>query len=344
MKTPLKSKTFWGITLSVVLLVVSFYRVDLSSVPKVLSEVSGLLLVPAFLVQFANLFVRSQRWRFIVEPERKCNWLHAFSSYSIGAIVNLTFPPFIGQMARIVLFSKRYKITKTFTLTSIMLEFLFDIISLLMITAAASIVFVVYQEFLTTQFLIIASIIVLFVFLNMILRRKGKMNIMEEITKDTLLGKIKARLNKTYRSFLNGLMMLKSKRHLALVSSFSFFSWILSTLSVFFLLVAFNLQIPLWSAVVVVVVGTVFTTISITPGNIGTQHLATIIALGLFGVSREVSLPIAIILHLASILPTYVVGTFFLSTEHLTIKELKVKDEQAEAEILQGLKEQEHKR
>ena len=343
MKNLLKSRTFWGIVLSVAFLVISFYRVDLSSVPRELSKISWFLLVPAFLCQFINLFVRSQRWRFIIEPERKSDWLHTFSLYSIGAMVNLTFPPLIGQVARAVLFSKRYKISKTFTLTTIMLEFLFDVISLLFITVVVSMVFVIYQELLTTQFLIILLLILLFVFFNLILGRKRKIRLLDEISKNSLIGRIKARLTKTYDSFLDGLRMLRSTKHLTLVSLASLFSWIFNMLAVFFLILAFKLELPVWSAVVVVFMGTIFTMISLTPGNIGTLHLATVLALGFFGTSRGTSLSVAIIVHLASILPTYVAGAFFLSTEHLTIKELKIEDKQAEAEILRSLKEENHK-
>ena len=343
MKNILKSRTFWGIVLSIAFLVVSFYRVDLSNVPGELSKISGYLLIPVLLLQFINLFVRSQRWRFIIEPERKSDWLHTFSLYSIGAMVNLTFPPLIGQVARAILFSKRYQLTKTFTLTTIMLEFLFDVTSLLILTALASLIFVVFPDLLTTQFLIIFAVVLLFVFLGWILRKR-KVNLLDEIPKDTFAGKIKARLVKTYDSFLNGLRMLKSTRHLVLVSGTSFASWLLNMVAIWLLILAFKLSIPLWSAVVVVFMGTLFTMISLTPGNIGTLHLATILALGFFGINRQTSFSVAIILHLASILPTYVMGVFFLSTEHLTIKELRVKDEQAEAEILHGLKGQENKK
>lgn len=343
MKNILKSRTFWGIVLSIAFLVVSFYRVDLSSVPGELSKISGLLLIPVLLLQFINLFVRSQRWRFIIEPERKSDWLHTFSLYSIGAMVNLTFPPLIGQMARAILFSKRYRLTKTFTLTTIMLEFLFDMTSLLILTVFASLVFVVFPDLLTTQFLIIFAVVLLFVFLGWVLRKR-KVNLLDEIPKDTLAGKIKARLVKTYDSFLNGLRMLRSTKHLVLVSGTSFASWLLNMAAIWFLILAFKLSIPLWSAIVVVFMGTIFTMISLTPGNIGTLHLATILALGFFGINRQTSFSVAIILHLASILPTYVMGVFFLSTEHLTIKELRVKDKQAEAEILQSFKSQENKK
>lgn len=344
MKRIFKSRTLWGIILSAAFLTICFFRVDLSSVPGELSKINGLLLIPAFLCQFLNIFVRSQRWRIIIEPERKSDWLHTFSLYSIGAMLNLTFPALIGQVARTILFSKRYQITKTFTFTTILLEFLFDAISILIIVFVTSLIFVIFPDYLTIELLVIALIVLVFVLLNFILRRKGKIHILDEIPQDTLLGKIKARLAKIYHSFLNGLRMLRSSKHLALVSSLSLLSWTLNTFFVLFIVLAFNLKIPLWSAVLVVVINTLFVMIPLAPGNIGTLHFATTLALGILGVNREISFSVAIILHAINILPTYILGAFFLSTEHLTIKELRVKDEQAQAEILESFEEKKNKK
>jgi len=63
-------------------------------------------------------------------------------------------------------------------------------------------------------------------------------------------------------------------------------------------------------------------TIPSSPGFIGTYHAAVVAGLAVFGISYELAIGVAIIMHAAFFLPFIVLGLVFLWTEHVSLQEV----------------------
>jgi uncharacterized membrane protein YbhN (UPF0104 family) len=91
---------------------------------------------------------------------------------------------------------------------------------------------------------------------------------------------------------------------------------------VYLLIAAFDLNIDLWGAVVIMVINTVMVMVVVTPVNIGTFQLACVFALSLFKIDKQTALSFSIVLHAFNYLPPVILGWLFSLKEGLSVKKL----------------------
>ena len=80
-----------------------FRDFDFDSVWVIIRSINFWYLIPLSVFEFTIAFVRSQRWKYIIDPGKKIGTLNIFSTFSIGMMMNLLMPALTGQVARIFL-------------------------------------------------------------------------------------------------------------------------------------------------------------------------------------------------------------------------------------------------
>ena len=76
---------------------------------------------------------------------------------------------------------------------------------------------------------------------------------------------------------------------------------------------AFDLQVPLVTGLVLLVVLQIGTTVVSVPGNVGVVHYLTVLTLGALNVPRSEALAVAVVLHAVSIGPKVLLGAIALA-------------------------------
>jgi len=95
--------------------------------------------------------------------------------------------------------------------------------------------------------------------------------------------------------------------------------WLVTILLFYFGQQAFRLRAPLWSAALVTALTNLGMVVPSSPGYVGVFHYLVVLALGAYGVEREVALGFAVVIHLAEILPLGAMGAFSLWRCGLTL-------------------------
>lgn len=323
----LKKKRFWGTILAIAILIFCFYDYDFKTVGRLAKEANYWLLVPMAGLEILLVFIRSQRWRYILDPIKRTEIFPMFSLYSIGAFINLSLPALTGQMARTYLLSKKERISKTSAATSIILEVLFDGFSLVGLMLMVSMVFVFPGWLTKWEVALGAGVIAGFLLLYFISHRHENLASAAKKNLSFLSPRIYETLKDTWYSFAAGLTMLRSTKHFAVVAFFSLFSWFTRGVVVFFLIRALNFSIPMWGALVVMVINSLLVMVVITPGNLGTFNLACLFGLSLFGIGKTEAMSFSILLYAVTFLPIIVLGVAFVLKEGLSFKELELESE-----------------
>ncbi len=94
----------------------------------------------------------------------------------------------------------------------------------------------------------------------------------------------------------------------------------------------FNLDLPIWAAVVVIIINYLALMVPVTPGNIGSFQLAVVAGLNIFGVPKTEAVLFSVILYLVDMLPMMALSAFFLFKEHFSISEIS-EDKELMAEV-----------
>lgn len=317
----LKRKRFWAAVLALGLTIYLFRDFDFQRVWTIIKGINFWYLIPLSVLEFVIAFVRSQRWKYIIDPGKKIGSWNIFSTFSIGMMMNLLLPALTGQVARIFLLAKKEEIKKTFAFTSVVLEVLFDAIVLIGLLLLVS-YFYVFPDYIRS-WEVVGGILVLAlaVFLYWMSRHHHEDS--HEIEKVKYKhSNFTERIIDIKNSFVYGLRMLRSSKHLFLVTGLTIISWSLQAMMVYFVIAAIGLQIDLWGAVIIMVINTVMVMVVVTPVNFGTFQLACVFALSLFDIDKQTALSFSIVLHAFNYFPPVLLGWFFSFHEGLSFKKL----------------------
>jgi len=329
-----KKKRFYGFLIALGFLAYSFWGIDLAASWAAIRRIELWYFIPVLTGVFLIPIVRAERLKIIFEKEKAISSWKVFSVYNVAQVLNISLPALTGQVARVLFFSRMFGLTRTFSFTMVMLEVLFDGLTLVMFVFAASSLVVFPKWLMRGEVVILVACALLFGFFYFILHRQRK----STRTLPRWMRRLPRRwvrewLNVSH-SFLAGLRMLRSGRALLWSVLLSLGSWLAHALAVFSLLYAFRFELPFWGALIILIVNTIVIMVPISPGNLGTFQFACIFGLSFFGIPKESALSFSLVLHLAETLPVVALGLYFSFSTHVRLREYQTPEVLREREYL----------
>jgi len=328
-----RKKQFWGTLIAVLLLAFCVKDISATQVQLLYQRLNFYYLIPSVAMAFLMIILKAIRWRTIVEKTKKLSLVRAISLFSAGQVLNISMPALTGQVGRLLLFSRRENLSKTYVFSTIVLEVLFDSITMLIfIFLLSTASFVFPKEYRSISIIIGIATALLFLILYLILHYKVRI---EAAGRKVLRGRwpgVYVKLKKFSNSFTKGLALLRSSQYFLKTFFLSLGAWAAHALVIYFLFKSSGFELPIISAVVVMVINTIALMVPITPGNAGTFELAVVAALLAYKITKSDAVLFAIALHIIDIIPIFVMGLFFFRTERVSIKEIKKIKEEGEKE------------
>ncbi len=318
-----KKKQFWGIIIALALMAFCLKDVRVAEVRDLLSRLDFVMLIPAVIGAFLFMLFRGMRWKLMVQQHKDFKMLHALSLYSAGQMLNMAMPMLTGQVGRMFLFNRKAGLEKTFVFSTVILEVLFDAITLITFLVLISLAFAFPEKYRTTGIAISSLTITVLILLYVVLHYRDKLNRFLHKNCHNRWPRFYTAIHKFIMSFTHGIEMLKSTQHMAGCLMYSFLSWGMHTVSIYYLLNAFGLHLPIATAATIMVVNTIAMMIPITPGNAGTFEIAVSRSLMAFSVGRSDAVLFALALHLMDMVPIFLLGFYFTRIEHISLREIK---------------------
>lgn len=330
MRTFYKRKEFYGTIIAVILLAFCFKDISLSDINELSHRANFYYLIPALLMEFILIIFKAVRWKTIVEKTKKLRILPVIPLYSAGQVINIVMPALTGQVGRLLLFSKKAGLTKTYVFSTILLEVLFDAISLLALIFMLSMAFVFPAQYRSVSYIIAIVTVGVFAILYLILHFKDQLGgLSRKSLRDRWPG-FYITLRKFARSFYRGIDLLRSTQYFSRTLLYSFASWLAHILVVYFLFKSFGFELPFATAIMIMVINTIALMVPITPGNAGTFEWAVVAPLLAFKIAKADAVLYALALHILDLIPILVMGIFFFRTQRMTLKEIKEEGEKEE--------------
>ena len=331
----LKRKRFWGLIVTIGLLIYCFYDLDIYAIFNAISGIDIRYLIPLLFLEVVIAFVRASRLTYLIDAFKPVRISLIFPIYCIGIMVNLLMPYLTGQVARIYLFSKKARVKKTFIFSTTILELLFDGLALITILLVTSLFEVIPDDSYLWNIIALGAVVLSTIAVLFVLSRSHTIsdNFVHRFT-GRLSPSAKAKVDEIKHSFLSGLEALKSSKHFSAVSMLSLLSWLFQAAMVYLLILAFGYPISIWGAVIITAIVNIMMTVVVSPWNIGTFQGATVAAMLPFGVGKSEALAFSFLLHIFVYLPPIILGALFSFREGLTFKELKDESEK-EAELIE---------
>ncbi len=323
-----------------------FYTVDLGGMINVLAEAKYQYVAPAILIYFAALLFRALRWQYLLSHVSRVGLFRLFPVVAVGYMANNLLPVRLGEVARSYYLRHREGVSATTGLATIVVERVYDGLTLLLLGAvaipvlilsglvddagtAAVISWTIFGAVAAAVFLFVVTLLTLLAvnpgFGSFLLRLANRLPV-----------KIRPKAQSLIALFIQGLEVLrKPRRHLGLLL-LSLPIWFLE--GAMYLVIAFSFDLPgffnppilvLPVILLVVAASNLATSIPSSPGSIGAFEVPAVAALVLVGVGDGVAGAFAVLVHFTSILPVTLLGLFYLWLESVPLTRLLRRDETA---------------
>jgi uncharacterized protein (TIRG00374 family) len=362
-----KSRQFLiGLVVSVIFFVLALIDVKLDQVWIALQQANYWSLIPALLFYFAGVVVRAVRWRILLRPilppskdgtRTERSLLSIFEVVVIGYMANNVLPARIGELVRAYVLSLRENVRKTATLATILVERIFDGLTMVGF-AAAVVLFVIlfdrsalrsgdashklgtFLNELSTPIIIAAVIFLglLVVFLAVATSRE-RTERLARFGLRFLPGRLHERAERLLVSFMDGLSSLRSPSTLVAVLGLSISAWLLEA-GMYYIIGTWGFDLrgadgqllPVYVYILTTAFVNLGTLIPQGPGYVGVfEAIAKGVLVGAFGVAENPALSYVLVLHITLLVPVTLLGFYFMARQSLNYSDL-VRLEQTRAE------------
>lgn len=307
-------------------------RLDWTSVGSHLSNVKLLPLLMAAISINLTIFVRSLRWRSFLAPIAEVRLSNLFAATAIGFGGLFV----IGRAAEIIrptVLSLREKLQPSATFATILIERIFDTVTVVSLFSLSLIFFKIpatqstaWQNLGNTRslgiFLLLS--VVAGVAILLVIRLKAKPIIMWLERQSVRLPQ---KLIKPLLNFINhlsdGLSILLNLKKLAVAVAYTICVWGLISSATWLTLYAFGLNVSANQIFFILGFGLVGSIVPTPGGSAGAFHTAAAKSLEFLGVEANFAASVAIVYHLIAFGPPFILGLYYLISHDISFKELR---------------------
>jgi hypothetical protein len=251
-----------------------------------------------------------------------------FSPVAIGYMANNLLPARLGEFARAYVVGKRENVSKSAALATIILERVFDGLTLLLILAVVS-VFFPFPAWVKQGGALVAGVFLgISVFLGILAVKLPWGLRLIDATLGRFLPGTAARMKNRLSCFVVGLDVKNHWRDALIAFVATMFRWAFEACIYLSVLFAMQLQdrVPIYGALFVMVAVNIACMVPQAPGFVGSVQLACIHSLAVFGVGRNEAVAYSLLVHAGFYFPITFMGIACLVKSHLRFADLRKQD------------------
>lgn len=326
-----------GVLLGTVFLAIALWKVDVRELKKALLSVDLRLFVPILGTVAAVYWLKAVRWSLLLRPlreERPISASQAFPAIMIGFMANNLLPAHLGELVRMYVLAKRHDLSKASVLSTIVLERVFDFLSVVAFLAI-SLPFVPIGSDLKTvrtfgYFIGALCGGVFVVFVAFASRPEAALRLAERcLTLLKVPGKWSRKILELLGLGMAGLRSLKNVSTVFAVIVLTAVHWLLNGLGLYLCAVSFSGAVPLVAGLLLLAVTALGVTVPSAPGYVGTLQICFVLALSPFGIERERAFAASVYWTFFSYVPVTLAGYYFLSRLGLRLRSVESEVESA---------------
>lgn len=319
----LKGFRFWiGLIVTLFFLALFFYQVDFGEMGRALQGASYLFLLPATVVYFVGMGLRTLRWSYLLDPLGHVTVRRLFPVIAIGYMANNTLPLRLGELVRVYFLGRRESLSQASALATIVVERIFDGLALLLILAAVSL-FLPLAGWIGETARIVAIFVIVALLLTLAIGASPRRT--ERLAAGFLRflpGRLRRRAMEITDLFLEGFRVLHHPGKLLLVLLASLLVWLTEAIVFYLVGFSFALDLPFTVLLLSTCVASLSVSLPATQGGIGPFEFFCARTIALFGVSLPLANAYAIVVHAVLLVPFSLLGFYYLGVEGHTLKHL----------------------
>jgi len=299
-----------------------FYDIHPGRLLETLTIKNWLWIVPAIIFHLSSFVLQGFRWKFLLHPLGKLSWLRTTQAVYAGQFVNGMFPMRLGELVRVYLVSSWLKADFVAAISSISIEFLFDLIWLAIAICIATSLVPLPSALLDAVVVLVIFVIVaigLFAFVVFWERKTSH----RHHAAAGFIEKLWSRINRIFHRLLDGLQLIGFSGSFFGALLISFLILIAQTVAFWLVMAACGLHLSIWEGTVVYLIVHLGTMLPNAPSNVGTYQFFTVLGLSLFGVDKTMAAGFSLVVFIILTAPLLLAGFFAIHQTGLTQKKIR---------------------
>lgn len=330
----INKKIMWfGFAFMAVMFFLLLRNIDWHDLWAAFSQFKAIWIVPALAVYLFGYVIRGFRWQVLLSPVKKCHFKSLFPTLVIGFMANNLLPARAGEFVRAYLNGNKEKISRSASLATILLERIFDGLTM-MIMLWAALSFGNLPIRLENMPEAIQQAIHLcpyvfgsafgFIFLLLLFKdwAVGFVNFFTQHAPK----KLRTPLNKIAHTFFDGLKILKTAKESFFVLGTSIAAWTCEFASYYLLGIGMGIApspVTFGSAALLMAIVNLAILVPNAPGGFGLFEWVGVKLLQAFGISNALGLGYMLMVHFVVWIPINLLGLYFMSRDHLSLGKLE---------------------
>jgi uncharacterized protein (TIRG00374 family) len=315
----MKKNIVFGVLISAVCAYLAFSGVNFNALLKSITSVNYLYILAVLLIVISAHYLRCYRWGKIMNTLVRYDQKTLFILGSLGFMAVNVLPARLGEFARPYLVKKRSGIKMSATMATIIVERVFDLLTLMLIMFIVLIKVELPDKIYKGGIIMLVISVSLFIMLILLaIKRDSSINKIDALLR-MFPTKIAEPLNRLAHSFIDGLQILPDIGKTLYVLFLSVLLWALVGLSAYVLFLGFGFALPLINGYAITVIIALGVMLPAAPGFIGTYHYFCILGMTKFGVSQADAGAYAILLHFFQMIPIIVLGLIMLPFQKISL-------------------------
>ncbi|MHB1161379.1 MAG: lysylphosphatidylglycerol synthase transmembrane domain-containing protein [Chloroflexota bacterium] len=313
-----QARMLLGIAISVACLVLLLWNIEWARFWSALEGADYWWLLPVFVAIGADLWIKVVKWHLLLLPAGNVSRTNLLYSMSVGYLVNTVLPGRLGELARTYMLAKMEGVSLVAVLSTVALDRILDVVAVALLLAVVLPSTDLPSWVGQSGLLVGAGGVGLLALCTLLAYPRWRSLLLRLLAASpTFPGK--KLVEKWAEALCLGLEGLKGVGPLARVAAATAGIWIVTVLAAYLAQLVFHIQAPFWAAALVVAITNLGMVVPSSPGYVGVYHYLVVLALGAFGVERELALGYAVVFHLAWLLPVCLLGVFGLWRRGLTL-------------------------
>lgn len=321
----LRTKIILGILLEILLIWLWLHFIDIKTAVSYLKKVNINLICGGMFCYVSAYFIRSIRWKIILDPIVSVSVRKVFALYTAGMFVNYLFPPLRGgEFTKSIFLRKMDNIGISQTLPTVFVDKVFEVSPVVFIFCG-----IVFSPYVPTlaKVIMFPMLIVFLVFATLSIIAVKKKEMTSKGLKAIFLWLPKGFQHKLFEvidSSFSGIVILdKHPIKLLGLVLLSLLASLMDASFIFLFFKAFGMAIPFWVALVGYTLVTFSYIVPNPPCQVGSAEVVIILIFsGIFGIDKNMVAAVNILAHILTGLYIIINGSFSLSMIGLKLKEL----------------------
>ena len=272
-------------SIGLILFVIILSKLDLAEIIALLSDLSMFYLVAALILFFPLLVTKAMRWQLLMKAQH-INYSLKDSTimYAAALYVGALTPGRLGDFIKVLYLKEDgYPFGKSFA--TVLLDRLFDLVSLFIIAYAGMLLFItLFGRAITILSCISVGTALLIVFF--VYKKDFSRGILEYISSHLIPGRYRDNVKTSFSDLYNGIKTLNGNQF-TLATLITLFAWVIHFIMMYLLALSLDIHIPFLYLATCVSISAVITLIPISISGIGTRDATLIILFSYLGISKE---------------------------------------------------------